>query len=80
MTVVLLLRIRKMRPEERIKLFKDVFAPKPSEKILFLVDIPHDDIRDSLLLYWNMMLQANLVHLFHRKSLMRSASQTWSSQ
>ncbi len=36
-----------MRPEERIKLFKDVFAPKSGEKILFLVDIPHDDIRDS---------------------------------
>jgi len=37
-----------MRPEERIKLFKAVFAPKPGEKILFLVDIPHDDIRDSV--------------------------------
>ena len=36
-----------MRPEERIKLFKDVFAPKSGEKILFLVDIPHDDIGDS---------------------------------
>jgi leucyl aminopeptidase (aminopeptidase T) len=36
-----------MRPEERIKLFKAVFAPKPGEKILFLIDIPHDDIRDS---------------------------------
>ena len=37
-----------MRPEERIKLFKDVFAPKSGEKILFLVDIPHDDIGDSV--------------------------------
>jgi len=38
-----------MRLEERLKLFKDVFAPKSGEKILFLVDIPHDNIRDSAL-------------------------------
>jgi len=36
-----------MRFEERVKLFKDVFAPKPGEKILFLIDSPHDNIRDS---------------------------------
>jgi len=37
----------KMKLEERIKLFKDVFAPKTNEKVLFLVDIPHDKIPDS---------------------------------
>jgi leucyl aminopeptidase (aminopeptidase T) len=36
-----------MRIEERMKLFKDVFAPKTNEKVLFLVDIPHDNIQDS---------------------------------
>ena len=28
-------------------MFKDVFAPKRDEKVLFLVDIPHDDLKDS---------------------------------
>ena len=36
-----------MKHEERIKMFKDVFAPKPGEKVLFLVDIPHDNIKDN---------------------------------
>jgi len=36
-----------MNQEEKIKLFKDVFAPKTGEKILFLVDIPHDDKKDN---------------------------------
>jgi len=36
-----------MKPEERIKMFKDVFAPKSGEKVLFLIDIPHDKIKDS---------------------------------
>jgi len=36
-----------MRPDERIKLFKCVFSPKPGENILFLVDNPHDGIGDS---------------------------------
>ena len=36
-----------MKTEEKIKMFKDVFAPKPKEKVLFLVDIPHDNIKDS---------------------------------
>ena len=36
-----------MKPGERIKMFKDVFAPKSEEKILFLVDIPHDNLSDS---------------------------------
>lgn len=36
-----------MRTEERIKLFKDVFDPKPGEKVLFLVDKPHDKISDT---------------------------------
>jgi hypothetical protein len=35
-----------MKYEERLKMFKDIFAPKPGEKILFLIDTPHDDIRD----------------------------------
>jgi len=36
-----------MNREEKIKLFKDVFAPKKDEKILFLVDTPHDYIKDN---------------------------------
>ena len=36
-----------MKPEEKIKLFKDVFAPKSGEKVLFLVDVPHDNIKDN---------------------------------
>ena len=36
-----------MNYEEKIKLFQDVFAPKAGEKILFLVDIPHDNINDN---------------------------------
>ena len=36
-----------MNREERIKMFKDVFAPKSGEKVLFLIDIPHGDIKDS---------------------------------
>lgn len=33
--------------DEKIKLFNDVFVPKRDEKILLLVDIPHDDIKDT---------------------------------
>ena len=36
-----------MKPKERKKMFKDVFAPKSGEKILFLKDIPHQNIIDS---------------------------------
>lgn len=36
-----------MNHEEKIKLFQDVFAPKKGEKILILVDIPHDSIKDN---------------------------------
>jgi hypothetical protein len=36
-----------MNQEEKIKMFKDVFAPKTGEKILFLIDTPHDDIKDN---------------------------------
>jgi leucyl aminopeptidase (aminopeptidase T) len=36
-----------MKNEEKIKMFKDVFAPKPGEKVLFLVDIPHNIIKDN---------------------------------
>jgi len=36
-----------MKLEERIEMFKDVFAPKTNEKVLFLVDIPHDKITDT---------------------------------
>ena len=36
-----------MQEEEKIKMFKDVFKPKSGEKVLFLVDIPHDDIKDN---------------------------------
>jgi leucyl aminopeptidase (aminopeptidase T) len=36
-----------MTHEEKIKLFRDIFAPKSGEKVLFLVDTPHDNINDS---------------------------------
>jgi len=36
-----------MKHEEKIKLFNDVFAPKTGEKILFLIDTPHDNIKDN---------------------------------
>jgi len=36
-----------MKHEEKIRLFKTVFAPKSGEKVLFLVDIPHDHITDN---------------------------------
>jgi len=36
-----------MKLEEKIKMFKDVFAPKKGEKVLFLIDLPHDDIKDT---------------------------------
>ena len=36
-----------MNLEQRIKMFKDVFDPKSGEKILFLYDIPHNDINDN---------------------------------
>jgi len=36
-----------MRTEDKIKMFNDVFAPKKDEKILFLIDKPHDDINET---------------------------------
>ncbi|VVB59117.1 Uncharacterised protein [uncultured archaeon] len=36
-----------MKHEEKIKMLKTVFAPKCGEKVLFLVDIPHDHIIDN---------------------------------
>lgn len=36
-----------MNSEEKIKMFQDVFAPKPGENVLFLVDVPHDNIKDN---------------------------------
>jgi leucyl aminopeptidase (aminopeptidase T) len=36
-----------MQEEEKIKMFNDVFAPKSGENVLFLIDIPHDDIKDN---------------------------------
>jgi leucyl aminopeptidase (aminopeptidase T) len=36
-----------MNDNEKIKMFQDVFAPKSGEKVLFLVDIPHDTIKDN---------------------------------
>jgi len=36
-----------MKIEDRMKMFNDVFAPKSGEKVLFLIDIPHDNIRDN---------------------------------
>jgi len=37
----------KVKTEEKIKMFNDVFAPKNGEKVLLLVDIPHNDIKDN---------------------------------
>jgi leucyl aminopeptidase (aminopeptidase T) len=36
-----------MNEKEKRKMFLDVFAPKKGEKILFLYDIPHDNIKDN---------------------------------
>lgn len=36
-----------MKLEERIQMFRDVFAPKSGERVLFLVDMPHEDIKDN---------------------------------
>jgi len=36
-----------MNREEKIKIFNDVFAPKSGEKVLFLVDTPHGDLKDN---------------------------------
>jgi len=36
-----------LNDNEKIKLFKDVFSPKTGEKVLFLIDIPHDNIADN---------------------------------
>ena len=36
-----------MKEKEQIKMFKDVFAPKSGEKILFLIDTPYGEIKDS---------------------------------
>jgi len=36
-----------MKEEEKIKMFKDVFEPKSGEKVLFLVDTPHGNIKDN---------------------------------
>lgn len=36
-----------MNYNEKIKIFQDVFAPKPKENVLFLVDIPHNHITDT---------------------------------
>jgi leucyl aminopeptidase (aminopeptidase T) len=36
-----------MKIEDRMKMFNDVFAPKSGEKVLFLVDVPHDNIKDN---------------------------------
>ena len=35
-----------MQRKERIKMFREVFAPQPGEKVLFLVDVPHDNIKN----------------------------------
>ena len=36
-----------MKHEEKIKMFKDVFAPKSGQKVLFLTDTPHDNFKDN---------------------------------
>ena len=36
-----------MQHEERIKMFKEIFAPRHGEKVLFLVDVPQDNQEDT---------------------------------
>lgn len=36
-----------MKLEEKIKMFNNVFAPKSGEKVLFLIDKPHGNIKDN---------------------------------
>jgi hypothetical protein len=36
-----------MNSDEKIQLFQDVFAPKPKEKIIFIIDTPHGTIKDN---------------------------------
>jgi len=36
-----------MNEDDRIKLFEDVFSPKKNERVLVLIDKPHDDILDN---------------------------------
>ncbi len=36
-----------MKHQEKIKMFKDIFAPKSAEKVLVLIDIPHGPITDN---------------------------------
>ena len=36
-----------MQTEEKIKMLRDVFAPKSGDEILFLIDTPHDDLKDN---------------------------------
>jgi len=42
-----MLHIVEMKLEDRIKIFRMLFAPKSGEKVLFLVDVSHDNINDS---------------------------------
>ncbi|KYK28958.1 hypothetical protein AYK20_09870 [Thermoplasmatales archaeon SG8-52-1] len=39
--------IRNLQLNEKLKMFEEVFAPKSGEKILILVDIPHNNIHDN---------------------------------
>jgi len=36
-----------MKPEEKIKMIKEVFAPKPGEKVLVIYDIPQGNVKDN---------------------------------
>lgn len=36
-----------MQYDERIKMFKQVFAPQPGEKVLFLMDVPKENTKNS---------------------------------
>ena len=38
-----------MNETQKIKLFEDVFAPKSHEHVLFLIDLPHDDLKDTVI-------------------------------
>jgi hypothetical protein len=36
-----------MKEEDKIKMFNDVFAPKKGEKLLLIIDKPHNNIKDN---------------------------------
>lgn len=36
-----------MEHKEKLQMFESVFAPKPAEKVLFIIDMAHGSLDDS---------------------------------